>query len=274
MKPMIQIKSNHFSLAQISESGQCFRMTELGDGRYGLIAHGRYLELAQNQKEICLYCTEEEFEQIWKEYFDLNTDYGKIIASVDLEDSYLREAAAYGSGIRILKQDVWEMLISFIISQQNNIKRIKKCIDLLCVKYGEEKRTKEGQLYYAFPTPQRLAAASLEELYSCNLGYRSRYIQKTSQSIAMGEVDLEKLRTMEYPVVNEELRKLCGVGEKVADCISLFGLHCLDAFPRDVHINRVLESRYPEGFPFEKYRGFAGVLQQYIFYYDLKNSRK
>lgn len=266
---MVQIENNNFSLRQISESGQCFRMMGLGDGHYGLIAHGRYLELMQKQKEICLYCTEEEFEQIWKEYFDLNTDYGKIIASVDFEDAYLREAAAYGSGIRILKQDVWEMLISFIISQQNNIKRIKKCIDLLCVKYGEEKRTREGQIYYAFPTQERLAAASLEELYSCNLGYRSRYVRAASQSIATGEVDLDKIRTMEYPMVGRELRKLCGVGEKVADCVSLFGLHRLDAFPRDVHIGRVLENHYPQGFPFEKYRGFAGVLQQYIFYYDL-----
>ncbi len=267
---MIRIKNNNFSLAQISESGQCFRMTELGEGRYELIAWGRYLELMQEKDAICFDCTEEEFEQIWKEYFDLDTDYGKIIASVDSGDSYLQKAADYGSGIRILRQDVWEMLISFIISQQNNIKRIRKCIDLLCAKYGEEKIAYGGRTYHAFPTPETLAEASLEELYACNLGYRSRYIKQTAQSIAIGEVDLDKIRTMEYPEANEELKKLCGVGAKVADCICLFGLHRLDAFPKDVHIGRVLENCYPKGFPFEKYSGFAGVLQQYIFYYDLK----
>lgn len=271
---MIRIKNNNFSLEQISGSGQCFRMRELGGGRYGLISRDRYLELGQEGDEICFYCTAGDFERTWKEYFDLDTDYGKIIAAIDAKDRYLLEAAAFGSGIRILKQDVWEMLVSFIISQQNNIRRIKKCIELLCLRFGEERRTEEGELYAGFPTPQRLAGASLEELYACNLGYRSRYIQKTAQSIALGEVDLEEVRAMEYIQSHAALRKLCGVGGKVADCICLFGLHQLDAFPRDTHINKVCERRYPEGFPFEKYRGVAGVLQQYIFYYDLKGSRQ
>ncbi|MCM1185311.1 MAG: 8-oxoguanine DNA glycosylase [Lachnoclostridium sp.] len=266
---MVQIKNNNFSLAQISESGQCFRMNELNGGRYGLTAHGRYLELMQKEDVIFFDCAEEEFEQIWKEYFDLNTDYGKIIALADDKDLYLQKAADYGKGIRILKQDAWEMVISFIISQQNNIKRIRRCIDLLCTRYGEELHTKEGRIYYAFPTPESLAAASLEELYACNLGYRSRYVKQSAQSIATGEVDLEKVGGMEYPHSVGELKKLCGVGDKVADCISLFGLHQLEAFPKDVHINRVLEKQYPDGFPFEKYKGYAGVLQQYLFYYDL-----
>ncbi|MCM1325268.1 MAG: hypothetical protein NC094_01460 [Bacteroidales bacterium] len=266
---MVQIKNNNFSLAQISESGQCFRMNELSGGRYALTAHGRYLELMQKEDEIFFDCAEEEFEQIWKEYFDLNTDYGKIIALADAGDLYLQKAADYGKGIRILKQDAWETVISFIISQQNNIKRIRRSIDLLCTRYGEELHTREGRIYHAFPTPKSLAAASLEELYACNLGYRSRYVKQSAQSIATGEVDLEKVGGMEYPHSAGELKKLCGVGDKVADCISLFGLHQLDAFPKDVHINRVLEKQYPDGFPFEKYKGYAGVLQQYLFYYDL-----
>lgn len=110
----------------------------------------------------------------------------------------------------------------------------------------------------------------MKDLFACNLGYRSRYIQKTSQSIASGEVNLKAVQNMEYDEAKAELLKLCGVGEKVADCICLFALHQLDAFPSDTHINKVLSERYPKGFPFEKYQGTAGVLQQYIFYYDLK----
>lgn len=270
---MIKVKTDNFSLTQISESGQCFRLRQFENGRYGLIAFGRYLEAQEQKEEICFFCTREEFDGIWKEYFDLDRDYGAIIGCVDEKDNYLCQAAAYGSGIRILRQDLWEMIISFIISQQNNIKRIRKCIDYLCQKYGEEKRTKEGILYYAFPEPEKLAQASMEDLFACNLGYRSRYIQKTAQSIVNGEVNLKAVQNMEYDEAKAELLKLCGVGEKVADCICLFALHKLDAFPRDTHINKVLSERYPKGFPFEKYQGTAGVLQQYIFYYDLKNQK-
>ncbi|MBD5396145.1 MAG: DNA glycosylase [Lachnospiraceae bacterium] len=268
---MINIEKQYFSLKQISESGQCFRLEQLGNERYGLTALGRYLEAQENQEEISFFCSREEFESVWKDYFDLGRDYGKIIACVEEEDDYLRKAVCYGSGIRILKQDLWEMIISFIISQQNNIKRIRKCIDYLCRKYGEEKRTEEGKIYYTFPSPEKLANVPLEDLYACNLGYRSRYIQKTARSVAEGELDLRIVQSMEYDVAKSELLKLYGIGEKVADCICLFALHQLDAFPRDTHINKVLERQYTEGFPFEKYRGFAGVLQQYIFYYDLKN---
>lgn len=267
---MIKINREHFSLKQISRSGQCFRLEPLGDERYALTAFGKYLEAEETREEICFGCSAEEFEQIWKEYFDLDRNYGEIIASVDEKDYYLQKAVSYGNGIRILKQDLWEMIISFIISQQNNIKRIRKCIDLLCRKYGEERRTEEGKCYYIFPVPEKLAAASIEDLYACNLGYRSRYIQKTAQSIVMGEVSLDEIRSMNYDKARSELLKLYGIGEKVADCICLFALHHLDAFPRDTHINKVLGSQYPEGFPFEKYHGFSGVLQQYVFYYDLE----
>lgn len=271
---MIKIKEDNFSLAQISESGQCFRLRQFENGRYGLTAFDRYLEAQEQKEEICFFCSQEDFEEVWREYFDLGRDYRAIISCVDEKDSYLQKAADFGSGIRILNQDLWEMIISFIISQQNNIKRIRKCIDYLCRKYGEEKRTEKGILYYGFPAPEKLAQASLEDLYACNLGYRSRYIQKTAQSIAEGEIDLKAVRNMEYDNARAELLKLCGVGEKVADCICLFALHQLDAFPKDTHINKVLAERYPEGFPFERYPGISGVLQQYIFYYDLNYQKR
>ncbi len=153
---MIKIPAKNFSLSQICESGQCFRMRQIDGGRYGLAARDRYLELSQEGEEILFHCPEEEYELVWRQYFDLSTDYGAFIASVDAGDAYLKAAAAYGSGIRILRQDVWETLISFIVSQQNHIKRIRKCIDLLCLRYGEERETGEGVRYHGFPSPRRL----------------------------------------------------------------------------------------------------------------------
>lgn len=280
---MVNITKDNFSVRQICESGQCFRLQRLDEGnsegrdggeicgeRYALTALGRYLEIEQRQNEIFFDCTPEEFEQVWENYFDLKEDYGRIIDLIDSEDTYLLEAASYGSGIRILRQDLWEMTISFIISAQNNIKRIRKSIDLLCRRYGEEKQTKTGKHYYAFPTPEALAGASLEELYACNMGYRSKYIQKTAQSIVTGEVDFAAIREMDYETAMTELCRLSGVGCKVANCICLFALHKTEAFPVDTHINKVLKEQYPAGFPFEKYKGYEGTLQQYIFYYDLK----
>ena len=163
------------------------------------------------------------------------------------------------------------MIVSFIVSQQNNIKRIRKCISLLCRRYGEEKAAASGKRYYDFPTAKALAGASFEELYACNLGYRSRYIHETAVSIAEGAVDLEAVRKMDYLAAKAELMKLCGVGIKVAECICLFALHKTEAFPVDTHISKVLTAQYPSGFPFDRYKGYAGTLQQYIFYYDLMN---
>ena len=280
---MITIENEHFSIRQICESGQCFRLelleeTEDQDGKvsrkYGLPAFGKYLRISQCGKSVSLSCTQEEFDSIWKDYFDLAEDYGRLIASIDPEDDYLCRAAAFGSGIRILRQELWEMIVSFIISQQNNIKRIRRCIDLLCRKYGTEHRTPEGDSYFTFPTPEALMDARLEDLYACNLGYRSRYVKETAGAVCRKEVDLAAIMQMDHKEAMESLEKLCGVGTKVANCICLFALHQTDAFPVDTHINKVLKEQYPEGFPFEKYPGYGGSLQQYIFYYDLMNGKK
>lgn len=266
---MVTIKNENFSISQISMSGQCFRMEACDENKYCLVASGKYLEIIQDNNGISFDCTQEEYDNIWKTYFDMETDYADIISSIDPDDSYLVSAAEYGKGIRILNQDLWEMIISFIISQQNNIRRIRKCIKLLCKKYGEKKISVNGVAYFDFPTPESLANARTEDLYACNLGYRSRYIYETANSIFHKDIDLQALWTADYGTAKKELLKLCGVGDKVADCICLFALHKTNAFPKDTHINKVLAARYPEGFPFEKYGGNSGILQQYIFYYDL-----
>lgn len=274
---MITEKPEEFDIGQIAASGQCFRMDRLEEGRYAVKAGSRYLELEQDRDRLLLCCSREEFEDFWKQYFDLETDYGAVRRRVDGSDTYLTEAAEFGKGIRILRQDLWEMVITFLVTQQNNIRRIRRIIELLCEKYGEKKACPAdciGQSYYTFPMAARLAEASEDGLRACNLGYRARYVKKTARQVADGQVDLSAIRGMEYLQAREELLKCCGVGEKVADCICLFGLHALQAFPVDTHIRQILERHYPEGFPFEKYEGCEGIIQQYLFYYDLLGGEK
>lgn len=261
---MVEVSARHFSPSQIYDSGQCFRMRQLSEDRYQVIAGGKLLELKQQEDTVILFCDRQEYDEVWKHYFDLDTDYGVFLGKVGVRDKYLAEAVRFGSGVRILNQDLWEMIISFIISQQNNIKRIRKCIETICSKYGEDR-----QGFFDFPTPESLASASEEELRECGLGYRSPYLVKTARMVAENPAWLEQMKTMRYAKAKAELLKLPGVGVKVADCVCLFGLHQLTAFPIDTHIRQVLDRQYPKGFPMRRYAGCQGVIQQYIFYYDL-----
>lgn len=283
---MVTIENNCFSISQICESGQCFRLDAASEDTYELLAGSRYLKIGIRQKDLAgetdgsgkadvygetiLYCTQEEYDNFWKEYFDLSVSYSDYIARIDADDDYLRSAAEFGRGIRILRQDTWEMIITFILSQQNNIPRIKGLIRTLSERYGRRKETQDKRVYYTFPEAEALSKATEQELRDLKLGYRSKYICGTAQMVADGRIDLEALRSLDYADARAELMRLPGIGGKVADCICLFALHQMDAFPVDTHIKKVMELHYPEGFPFERYRGCAGVMQQYIFYYDLK----
>lgn len=265
---MIEKTIEHFSLEQICRSGQCFRMKKIEENMYTILADYRYLKVWQKDDCSRFYCTDEDYEQFWKEYFDLENDYGAYMAKRNPNDLYLDHAIAFGSGMRILKQDLWEMIVSFLISQQNNIVRIRRCIENLCEKYGKEMTVGEEQ-YYAFPRPEALCHLSEDALKECNLGYRSKYVVRAAKSVVDGEFSLDAVSKMSYRKSKEELMKLFGVGEKVADCICLFGLHHLQAFPVDTHIKQAMENHYKRGFPNRRYRGFQGVMQQYIFYYEL-----
>lgn len=266
---MITKEIDHFSIEQICRSGQCFRMNPEGEGRYSVIAGNRYLEIRQQGTESCFCCDEDEFESFWKYYFDLETDYSAYFSKINPRDGYLVRAAEFGSGIRILRQDLWEMIVSFLISQQNNIVRIRRCIRNICELYGEEKINARGEVYHAFPRPEALAVLDEDELKACNLGYRSKYVVRAARSAVSGGIDLNAVKTMPYGRARQELLKLFGVGEKVADCICLFALHHLQAFPVDTHIHQAMEAHYRRGFPNRRYRGAQGVMQQYIFYYEL-----
>lgn len=267
---MVRKIIDNFVIRQICDSGQCFRMVRRDENIYGVIAAGRYLEIEQNGRECVFSCEEEEFEEFWRVYFDLDRDYGAYMEKVDPEDVYLMNASRFGAGIRILYQDLWEMTVSFLISQQNNIVRIRRCIQNICERYGDERVNFRGERYYMFPEPDVLAQLGEDELKACNLGYRSKYVVRTARSIVQGKIDLEGVRRMAYREAKAELMKLYGVGEKVADCICLFGLHHLEAFPVDTHILQALEGHYKDGFPKGRYKGFEGVMQQYVFYWELR----
>lgn len=267
---MITVELDNFSLREICQSGQCFRMWETAEkNTYELIAGDKYLKASQEGSIVNFFCSDMEFICYWVPYFDIDMDYGKYIQTVNPRDRYLNAAVQCGSGIRILHQDLWEMIITFLISQQNNISRIRGCIERLCTRYGE-KMESDSTEYYSFPTPEQLSTATEADLRQLGMGYRARYIVETTRSILTGEVSLDRLYQIKYyRTARKELMKLSGVGEKVADCICLFALHHMDAFPIDTHIRQVLDEHYRRGFPNRRYRGMRGIMQQYIFYYEL-----
>ena len=275
---MVTVKCNELNLGQICDSGQCFRMrrlpTEDEAGLYEIIATDCRLTARQLDDGVELDCDEMEYERFWRSYFDIEsgTDYAAIIASVDPADEYLTGVARAGSGIRILRQDLWEMIVTFLISQQNNIPRIHKCIDNICREYGGFK-TVDADGYYTFPTPEDLAGLEEDDLMPCNLGYRSKYVVRAARSVVEGTLDLDAIRRMDHESARTELLTVFGIGAKVAECICLFALHHLDSFPIDTHIRQVLEreygTAYDKDFPFDRYHDHLGVIQQYMFYGEL-----
>ena len=265
-----------FDPAQIEDSGQCFRfihreapLLNTGDIKesYTTISEGRFLEISVlKDGRVAFSCTEEEFKSYWHAYFDLDTDYEKIKASIDPEDTFLTSAAAYGSGIRILRQNIWEMMISFIISQRKSIPAIRSCIESLCASYGKPINIK-GETFYSFPEAKTFANLTIEDLKPHGVGYRDKYILRLAREVSTGEVNPQYYKKLPSDQAITELTKLFGVGVKVANCISLFGLHNIDAFPEDVWIKRVISEEYKGSFNKDRYAGFAGVIQQYMFYY-------
>ncbi len=264
------LKTKNLNIRQIAESGQCFRMNPIEQGGYSLIAYGSYLTVRQPEEDILeLECSEEDYRAVWKDYFHMEYDYGSIVSRLEQgPDIFIRNAVQYGRGIRILKQEPFEMLISFIISQNKNIPAIKTCIERLCEKYGDQGMDRTtGVRYYSFPTADRLAEASKEDLRQLKLGYRDSYILSAARAVAEGTVRLEELKTVSHEEAVKTLCTIHGVGVKVATCVSLYGLQHIEAFPVDVWIRRILSEVYGDSFDTAPYRDYAGILQQYMFYY-------
>ena len=266
---MITQITEDFDPDRIAQSGQCFRWEKREGGTWRIIAAKACLYMTSLGDDLYEFdCSEGEFDTLWREYFDLKEDYQKIRARIDRnEDPFLWRAAEQEKGIRILRQDPWEMLIRFIISQNRNIPAIKQSVELLAGRCGEKRFDSRGNGFYAFPEPGAVAALSESDLKSCKLGYRCKYVHAAAQAVLNGDISLDRLLTADETATINALTGLFGVGSKVANCVSLFGLHHVNAFPVDVWIRRVLEEQYPDGYPYEKYSPYNGIYQQYMFAY-------
>ncbi len=263
---MIVPKNPHLNLSAIADSGQCFRWRKREDG-YVIPALGRVLRIRETPGgALELDCPEEEYALLWRAYFDLDTDYGAMAAVLPKEDGYLRAAAEYGRGIRILRQDPWETLVTFLISQRKNIPAIRQAVEKLCLTVGRVIEEDEEGPIYAFPFPAELKRLGEEGLRACGLGYRAPYVLRAAE--VFSDTDLNGFRGLTDEALLQALRALYGVGPKIAQCVMLFGFHRLNAFPVDVWIQRVADRRYPGGLRPERFSPFAGVMQQYMYAYE------
>lgn len=246
------------------DCGQCFRWNADAEGKYRGVASGKAAVVWAEAGRTYIECAAGDIF-FWRDYLDMETDYAEARRSIEVCD-YLRECAAYGEGIRILRQDKWEALCSFIISQCNNIPRIKGIVEKLCSLYGEPVEAPWGEAR-AFPTAERVADLSEEALAPLRSGYRAPYILAAARAVAGGDIDLDATALLPCGEARAELKKLNGVGDKVANCVVLFGLHQLDAFPVDVWIKRALAANMPKGFDPSSLGKYAGLAQQYMFFH-------
>lgn len=285
-----------FNIKQILECGQCFRWERISDTNYVIIAYRRVIEVIQNGSTVTIINTNmKDFNEIWKNYFDLNVDYEKIKEELS-KDELLRKSVEFGYGIRILNQDPFEMLISFIISARNSIPSIMKTIKKISEKWGD-KIEYNGNVYYAFPSPEQLKEVTLDEIKETGASFRSKYIVDTIAKVnaaneakrngtlndELQQFDLEYIKSLPVDECHKALQNFMGVGAKVADCIMLFSMSKHSAFPVDVWIKRAMIHFYlaPDVslnkirvFGREKFGELAGLAQQYLFYYARENNIK
>ena len=294
-KQKYEIKNiKSFELKDIFECGQCFRCNLEEDGSYTGVVGKNVLNVQKQEKNIIITgMCKDNIKELCYQYFDLGTNYELIRNKLSLIDNYLKTSTNYGKGIRILKQDVWETLISFIISANNNIPRIKGIIEKISKQYGN-KIVWNNKEYYTFPTPEQLSKASVKDLRNLGLGFRDVRVFETTRMVKNKIMDIDKLSNIESTEkLKEELLKFPGVGPKVADCIMLFSLERFEVFPIDVWVKRVMTELYfdeikklskKEGkilqpnnqeileFAEYKFGKLAGLAQQYLFYWRRNQS--
>ena len=267
----------NFDAKAIFTCGQAFRWYEESDGSFTTVHLGRVLNVLNEKDRVIFKGTNlKEFDEIWMDYFDLNTDY-KEIRKVLSNNEILPKAMEYGEGIRILNQNHFEMLISFIISANNMIPRIKKSIEVISMRYGKFICEDENRKYYSFPTVEELSRATVEDLRKfAKVGFRDKRIFDTVNMILNEKIDLDNFENLKTDILREELLKFSGVGNKVADCIMLFSYKRGEVFPVDVWIKRVMEELFiKKETPVKKiskeadriFGKYAGYAQQYLFYY-------
>ncbi len=276
---------NDFNSMHIFECGQCFRWNLQDNGNYIGVVKNSVIEVIEKDDEVIFRgVSEDNLKDIVVDYFNLNKDYGEIKNKLSKIDDYLKESIKFGNGIRILNQDIFETIISFIISANNNIPRIKKIIENLSKNYGKEIEY-DGKTYYTFPTVKSLSKATVADLRNLGLGFRDKRVYTTTRMILKNEFDIEKIKNFkDTEMIREELLKLDGVGPKVADCILLFAFNRYDVFPIDVWVRRVMNDLYIKNLDEskvskveikklaeEKYGELAGLAQQYLFYWKREN---
>lgn len=266
-----------FNIIHTLECGQCFRWKKENDGSYtGVIKEG-VINISNQDNKTILKC-EEVSKEFLEKYFDLDRDYGNIKKIISVNDDNMVEAIKYGYGIRILQQDSWEMLISYIISAANNIPRISKTIENISKAYGKKIIFEEKE-YYLFPTPEELGKATIEDLRKLNLGFRDKYVYGATKAVLEEKINLIEIENMSYKEAKKELMKIDGVGSKVADCILLFSMKKIEAFPIDTWIKKVMIKLYNtkenikdiENCAIQRFGEYAGIAQQYLFYYMREN---
>ena len=273
---------SHFNIGQILESGQVFRFEKISDHSYLLNAKQKLIKVTQqpDSSSVIIYnATASEVEEIWGPYFDLSTDYEHIATTLATKDEWMAKAVDFGKGIRILRQDPWEMLISFIISQNKSIPHIKACLKNISNKFGFPINQTDGigEYYHAFPTPKELSHATEADLRECKVGFRAPYILDACQKVLNGDIMLNDLYIMSIEEAKAKLMTIKGVGPKVADCVLLFAYSRIELFPTDVWVKRVMEGIYFEGketkleeiqkFAGDYFGDLAGYAQQYLFFY-------
>jgi len=254
-----------FNLKKTFECGQCFRWNVDENGVYTGVAFGKAAKIWTEGTSICISGREDDFLSYWRDYFDLDRDYSAIRESLCV-DNYMRKATTFGAGIRILRQNKWEALCSFIISQCNNIPRIKGIVEALCREFGEPIEF-DGKIYYSFPGSDTIAKLTPEQLAPIRSGFRASYIVGAAKAIEEGYLDMDALAEGSYESALKALKKLKGVGDKVANCVILFGLNMLNAFPVDVWMKRTISEHYDKSFTPDVFGEYAGIAQQYMFYY-------
>lgn len=246
----------HFDLKTIADSGQCFRVFQVEDNTFDVLSMDFWVRVYY-KLETNTYifdCEDREFENFWKYYFDLDTDYASYYNAIQQSnDDFLKRAADYGSGMRILRQSYWETIVSFIISQNNNIPRIKKSIEMFCWKFGKP-ITKYDITRYSFPYKSDLMNIKLKDLEDLGLGYRAKYIYEVCTCVLS-------------LLIPDNLRNITGIGPKVESCIKLFGCHELDSYPIDTWMKKMIDEVYNGHFDTTPYKGFEGFIQQLQFYY-------
>lgn len=261
-KEGVVIAHSDLDIQKTFDCGQCFRFDWEGEHLKG-VAFGRILDMQVTEDGVLLNgIDKDEYRNLWAHYLDMERDYDDVCAALS-EHKSMKNAVASGRGIHILNQNPWETLCSFIISQNNNIPRIKKIIADLCGRFGNEIGNTGS---YAFPTAEALAKAGAEEIYKTRCGFRAKYLADAAEKVQSGALELEKLKNTSYADAVAALCTVKGVGPKVANCVALFSLEHSEAFPVDVWIKRVLEKYFAPDFDPAVFGNNAGIAQQYLFY--------